>query len=68
MIDGDQAGVIKIGKQRSGLCWVAQGGDGSLAANLATSRSSTTLASLGRMFRHPGYAPVSSGKKMIQWD
>lgn len=68
LIDGDEAGVIKTGKQRLELCYVAQGGDGSLAAKLTTSRSSTTLASLGRLFRHPGYTPVSSGKKMIQWE
>lgn len=40
MIDGDKAGVIKTGKQRSELYLVAQGGGGSLATNLTTSRSS----------------------------
>jgi hypothetical protein len=44
LIDEDEAGVIKTGKQRLKLCYVAQGGDGSLAANLTTSRSSATLA------------------------
>ena len=44
MIDGDEAGVIKTGRQRLELCYVAQGGDGSLAVNLTTSRSDTTLA------------------------
>ena len=44
LIDGDEAGVIKTGKQRLELCYVAQGGDGSLATGLTISKSSTALA------------------------
>ena len=54
LIDGDEAGVIKTGKQRLELCYVAQGGDGSLAANLTTSRSSTTLAKPREVVPAPG--------------
>jgi hypothetical protein len=66
MIDADQAGVIKPVKQRWGLYLVVQGGGGSLATHFTSSRSSTALASLGKWFRHPGYVPVSFGRKMIQ--
>ena len=54
LIDGDEDGVIKTGKQRLELCYVAQGGDGSLAANLTTSRSSTTLAKPMEVVPVPG--------------
>ena len=54
LIDGDEAGVIKTGRQRLELCYVAQGGDGSLAANVTTSRSSTTLAKPREVVPAPG--------------